>query len=348
MSEEKKDYNINISSATIFKTIIIVLALYFLFLVRDIVAILFAALVLSSAIDPWVDWMQKKKIPRTLGIVFIYGAVLIFVGGIVYLAVPPIIRQLTDLAQNFPHYFEKVISAFSMFKNYAISHNLLDNLKAGINSLSSSLELTAGGVYSTVSGIFGNIFSFILVLVITFYMAAEENALKKIIWSIAPEHHQPYILKLVNRMQIKIGLWLRGQLILSLIIFVLAFSGLSILGVRYALVLALIAGIIEFIPYLGPFLAAIPAIFLALAQSPMLALFVLILFYVIHLVESNIIIPKLMQKFVGLNPIVIIIALLIGFKLAGVVGAVLSIPFTTVISVFLKDIFEKKGEGQNV
>jgi predicted PurR-regulated permease PerM len=149
-------------------------------------------------------------------------------------------------------------------------------------------------------------------------------------------------MQLVNRMQGKIGLWIRGQLILSLIIFSLTFLGLSILGVNYALVLALIAGLTEFVPYLGPTIAAIPAIFLAFTQSPMLALFVLALYYIIQMVENHIIVPKLMQKVVGLNPVISIMVLLVGFKLAGILGAILAIPVVTIASVFLKDLFEKK------
>jgi predicted PurR-regulated permease PerM len=339
---EKKMININISTNTVIKITLFALALYFLYLIREILAIVFVAIILSSAIDPLVDWLQKKKIPRTLSILTIYVLGLLLIGGMLYLILPPIIAQLFDLAENFPRYFDKAISGLSAVKQFAEQHGILDNLKESLTSMAANMQQAIGGLFTTVTGVVGNIFSLILVLVITFYMASEENAVKKIIWSLAPEEHQPYIIQLTNKMQKKIGLWLRGQLILSLIIFVLAFAGLTILGVKYALVISLVAGIAEFIPYLGIFLAAIPAIFFALAQSPMLAIFVLVLYYIIHLVESNIIIPKLMQRVVGLNPIVIILALLIGFKLGGIAGAILAIPLATMISVFLKDVFEKR------
>ena len=141
-------------------------------------------------------------------------------------------------------------------------------------------------------------------------------------------------------MQTKIGLWLRGQVILSFIIFCLTFLCLYILGVRYALVLALLAGLTEYIPYFGPFLGAIPAVFLAFTQSPVLALFVALIYYLIQLVENNIIVPKLMQKVVGLNPIVSIIVILTGYKIAGVLGAILAVPVSTAVGVFLRDLFE--------
>jgi len=339
---DKQTIRINISTVSILKVFAIFIILYILYLIKDILTILFVSLVLASALGPWVDWMQKRKIPRVLGIAIIYLILFGFIITTLSLIIPPIASEVNDLAQNFPQYFERIISGVKVLKNYTIEHGLLDNIKDSLGTISSNLQGAAGSVFSTVTGIFGGIFSFFLVVVITFYMVVEEHAVRKIIWSLAPPKHQPYIMQLVNRMQSKIGLWLRGQLILSLIIFALIYVGLKILGVEYALVLALVAGITEFVPYLGPILAAIPAIFLAFTQSPMLALFVAILYYIVQLTENNIIVPKLMQKVVGLNPIVSIAVLLIGWQLAGVIGMVLSIPVATAISVFTKDVFERR------
>ena len=343
MEINKKSVNINISTSTIIKIILIFLLLYFLYLIKDILAILFVSLILASAVDPWVDWMRNKKIPRSIAILFIYLVVLSVIGSVIYLIIPPIAKEIGEISVNFPQYLEKIISAFSALKEYSSQHGVLNNIQDSLGSVSSNLQKAAGGVFSTISNIFGGIFSFFLILVITFYMVVEEGAIKKLVWSIAPEKHQPYIMQLINRMQKKIGLWLRGQLILSLVIFILTYTGLLILGVEYALVLALIAGLTEFVPYLGPILGAIPAVFLAFAQSPTLAVFVIVLFFVIQQVENNILVPKIMQKTVGLNPIVSISVLMIGFKIAGVVGAILAIPVATAISVFIKDLFENKA-----
>lgn len=346
MEINKKPISINITTFTIIKIILVFLLLYFLYLIKDILAILFVSLILASAVGPWVDWMHRKKLPRSLSILFIYLVILSVVGSVIYLIIPPIAQEIGEISVNFPKYLEKIISTFSALKEYSAQHGILDSIKDSLGSVSSNLQKAAGGVFSTISSIFGGIFSFFLILVITFYMVVEESAVKKLVWSIAPEKHQPYIMQLINRMQKKIGLWLRGQLILSLVIFVLTYTGLSILGVEYALVLALIAGLTEFVPYLGPILGAIPAVFLAFTQSPTLALFVAGLYYIIQLVENNILVPKIMQKAVGLNPIVSISVLLIGFKVAGVVGAILSIPVATAISVFVQDLFDSKARAE--
>ena len=343
MDSDKRSIYVNITAFGIFKIILILILFYVLFIVRDVLAVLFVSLILASALDPWIDWMQSKKIPRVMGVIIIYLLIFLAISSTVYLLVPPMVEQIKELGENLPKYSDKLLSGVSFLKSYSVEHGFSDNIKDSVGTINSSFQNAAGGVFNTIGSLFGSILSFFLVLVITFYMSVEQNAVKKIVWSVAPEKHQLYIMQLIYRMQKKIGLWLRGQLILSFIIFILVFIVLSILGVKYALVLAMLAGLTEFVPYLGPILAAIPAIFLAFAEDPMLAVVVAVMYYIIQLVENHIIVPKLMQKVVGLNPVIIIAVLLMGFKIAGVPGAILSIPVATAGAVFIKDIVDKKN-----
>ncbi len=340
--EHEKPISINITLGTLFKAVLVVLLLYFLYLTRDILLILFVSLILASALDPLVDRLQARKIPRAVSVLFIYLIIFSLIAFILYTIVPPIATEVGDLGQNFPAYLEKVSGSFSALQDFSLKHGIDQNIGSGLDFVNSNLQSAAGGVFTTVSGIFGSIVSFFLVLVLTFYMVVEENAIKKLVWSIAPSEHQTYVMQLINRIQKKIGLWLRGQLILSLFIFFLVYIGLLILKVKYALVLALIAGITEFVPYLGPIIGAIPAVFLALTQSPVLALFVAVFYYVVQWTENNILVPKVMQKTVGLNPLISITVLLIGFQVAGIAGAVLSIPVATAVNIFVGDLFASK------
>jgi len=182
------------------------------------------------------------------------------------------------------------------------------------------------------------------VLIITFYMTLEEDGMKKFVKSIAPLKYQPYLISKVKRVQVKMGMWLRGQLILSLILGVLAYIGLLIIGVDYALVLALLVAVTEFIPYVGPIIGGIPAVFIAFTQSPVKAGIVVVLYVVIQQLENSVISPKVMQKAVGLNPIIIILALLVGGTIGGFAGVILAIPAVTIISVFVEDFFDNKKE----
>ncbi len=344
MSSNKAPIYINITTSGVIKIIFIFILFYFLFIIRDILAILFVSLILSSAINPVVDIMKKKKIPRALGVIFIYLIAFFIVGGVIYLIIPPIIEQASELSQKFP-IFETALTGLETLKKIFLENGALSFLEDNFNSFSPNIQNAASGIFNTVSGIFGAIFSSFLIMVMTFYMTVEESAVKKIIWSIVPKDKQVYVMHLINRMQGKIGLWLRGQLILSLIIFIFTFIGLKILGVEYALILALIAGLTEFVPYLGPIFASIPALFLSFSQGGLIfMIFVGILYYIIQVVENNIIVPKLMQKVVGLNPIIIIAVLMIGLQIGGPIGAILSIPVATALSVFLKDLFDNKNQ----
>jgi len=269
----------------------------------------------------------------------IYLILALVLSSVIYLIIPPIVEEIGELSTNTPYYFEKIASGFTMIKGYADQYS---SLTESLDAIKANLQSSAAGLFATLTNVFGGIVSFFVVLVITFYMVVEEDALKKVVWSIVPMKHQPYVMRLTVRMQKKVGKWLSGQLILCLVVGLMIFLGLSILRVKYALVLALLAGLFEFIPYLGPTMGAIPAIFLAFSQSPMLAVFVAIFYYLVQFTENNILVPKIMQKAVGLNPIVSITVLLMGFKLAGIVGAFISIPVATAINVFLQDIFDNK------
>jgi len=329
---------IDVSSLTLIKILFIIVAVAFLFYVRDIILVVFVSLVLASAFDPWVDWFQKHKIPRAVGLLFIYLVLVFVLGGVVYLIIPPIVIEVNELSSDFPIYWEKISGNISEFRNYSESQGWNQNIQESLETLQSNISGVAGGVFSTVFSFFGGIISFFLILVITFYMTVEEQAMKRLTRAVMPVKYQPYFTHLVNRMQEKIGRWLRGQLILSVLIFGISWIALLLLGVKYALVLALFAGITELIPYLGPFIGAVPAVFIAFTQSPTLAVMVLVVYLIIQFLENHVLVPKVMQKAVGLNPVIIIIAMLIGAKVAGILGIMLAVPVATALSVLASDI----------
>lgn len=342
---EKSSTVINISTLTFIKLLVIFLIIAFLYLIKEVIALIFVSLVLASAFDPWVDWFHKRKIPRGLSVIVIYIILFVIVSGTIVLIVPPITKEVGQIAKNFPFYYEKVIHGINYFKGVAPA-KVGNELQQGLTSLSTSLPGAITDIFSTIISIFGGIISFFMVLVITFYFTVEEEGLKNFVRAVSPSKIQPYINQLMFRIQRKMGLWLRGQMILSLIIFALVFIGLSIMGVQYALFLALIAGIMEVIPFLGPVLAAIPAVFFGFLQSPLTGLLVIALYVVIQQLENNIIVPKVMSKSVDLNPLVVILAILVGAKLGGVIGALLSVPVATAISVFARDFLEKKSDNE--
>lgn len=340
----QKSKMINISTWSVVKVALVILVLYFLYLIKSILIILFISVILSSLIDPLADWFTKKRIPRSLAVISIYLVLLAIIVGIAILLIPPIIEQVKNLVSNFPAYWDKLAALLVSLKQFSVEYGFLDNIKNSLTSMQGNL---AGGIFTTINGFFNGVVAFFAVIFITFYLVIEEDSIKKVLRSITPTKHHLYLGDLISRMRDKLGLWLRGQMILSLIVGALSYIGLTILGVEYALILAILAGVAETVPYLGPILSAIPAIFIALTQSPLLALLVLILYFVIQQLENNLLVPKVMQKTVGLNPIISIVALLIGAQVGGIIGVILAIPVAIVVTVFIQDFFKEKNEANN-
>jgi len=336
LSDPKDSITIHISSLSIIKILAVLLVIGFVYIVWDIIVLLFVSLIFAATMGPLIDWLERKKIPRGLGIVLIYLVLTLILALVVILIIPPITGQIDQLAASFPIYYDKFLQIFG---NLKLETDISGTLQQSLQSVGQTLSSYTGSVVNTLSGIFGGLATFFLVLVLTFYFTVKKDGLKHFIRSVTPEKHQKYVVNMFIRIQDKLGLWLRGQLLLSLIIFLVTWVGLMILGVEYSLVLALIAGITEVIPYIGPIIGAVPAVILAFLQSPLRAFLVLILYLVIQQLEGNIIVPKVMQRTVGLNPIVVIVVILLGAKLAGVLGALLSIPVAVSTMVVARDWF---------
>lgn len=337
-----------ISYVSIIRVLVVFVAVYFIYLIRDALALLFVSVIFAAAVDPWVDWLQKRKFPRAVSILMIYAILLAIFSLVIFMMIPPMTEQIGQVVTNFPSYYEKISVGIHQLQDKTLEGSTAagnDSVVSTLETLSLTLAQTTKSIFVTITSIFGGLFSLLIVLVITFYLTVEEDALKKFIKYIVPPKHRTYTMDLIERMQIKIGLWLRGQLLLSVIVGVLTYIGLSILGVKYALLLAIIAGVLEIIPYLGPWLAAIPAVLVSFSDSFVKVVLVVILYIIIQQLENNLIVPKLMQKMVGLNPIIVIMAILVGAKLGGVVGGLLGVPVAAAISVYLYDIIKDHKGG---
>ena len=340
----KKQVTLNTSSIVIIKIVLVLLGLVFLYFVRDGVLILLTAIVIAAALNPTVSWLRKKHIPRSLSVLLIYAILLDIIVLSIYLLIPPIAAQVKDLANQFPNLYEQLVQKGLKLKVFSAREDLLNNIQKMIVSFGENIVGATHSIFGTLGVIFGSFISAFIVLVLSFYLTVQENALKNFIRTVTPVRRQKYIIGLVDRIQHKIGRWLSGQVILCIVVGLLIFLGLTFLGVKYSLVLGLFAGLTEIIPYVGPVLGAVPAVFLAFTQSPILALFIIILFFVVQQLENHLLVPKVMQKTIGLNPIVVILALLAGGKLAGILGMMLAVPVAIVVTVFVEGYIEIKNK----
>ncbi|MBI4215486.1 MAG: AI-2E family transporter [Parcubacteria group bacterium] len=334
---------IHISTASIVKILVVLLSLWLLYQIKEIILILFAALILSAVLDPVVKWMVSKKIPKIAGLIGVYLLVVIFIGVMGSILIPSVIEQVKDMSGQIPANISRLASegggwAIS-FGGVEVAKRISDALQAIEKSL---VEWTTTGLLPALFSIFGGILGVILVFVLSFYLLVQEDALKNAVKMIVPVQYQPSLVQFYKKVQEKIGLWSRGYLILALIVWFLSYLTLLVLNVKYALVLSLIMPITEIIPMSGPLIGMVVIVPLVFLQSPIQGLLALIILQIINLTESNILVPAVMQKAIGLNPVLIILSILVGVKLAGLVGAVLAIPGLIVASVLINQIFAPK------
>lgn len=329
---------VNISSVTILKILAILLSLWFLYGIRDIILLFIISVIISSAIDPLADYLHKRKVPRGLSVLIVYLLFLGIVAMVISLLIPPITEQFRAISQNdfYNNFVSRAGGLQEKLHQLGIDQTVTENVQKFASSISDSL-------FGLTRNIFTGFLSVITVLAISFYLTAEENGMKNFVKHLIPFKSQAYATQLVDKIQRKMGHWVLGQLILSVVIFAITYAGLLILNVDYALVLALIAGLLEIVPYIGPIISVIPAAFFAFIQDPPLALAVIILYIIIQQLENHLLVPMIMSRSVGLNPILVILGVLVGSSLGGWVGAIIAIPLLSGIQIFIYDIMNSES-----
>lgn len=329
---------IEISTATIFKVIAVILGLVLVYLVKNVLVMLFLAIIIAAAADMPIDWLVKHKVRRGFAVAIVYILAILIFASIIYLIIPPLAEQIKNLAVNLPDYLFELENRLAGAGTFFSDQNLQDLL----SGLADKLSASAGDIIAATINIFGGIMSAFIVLVISIYLAAREQGVKKFVLNFfAPSQHD-YVASLVDRILYKLGAWLRGQIVLMAVIGLMVFIGLSLLRVKFALTLALVAALFEIFPIIGPIIAAVPAIIFALLQSPGLAILTAAMYYVVQELEKYLVVPLVMKKAVGLSSISILIAVVIGAELYGIIGALLAIPVAAMISIGFNDLMERR------
>lgn len=337
MASESKTI-IEISPKTMFWALGIGVLAIFVYMVRDIVGILIFAIIIASALEPLLAYGENKKVPRLLSLILLYVLFFVFFAAVIYIILPLLFDQFGDFTKNYPTYFGKLEEAAG---NIAFLPGLSANLHDLINQLSEQIP-SFTSLFSYVSSIFGGIVSFVVVLVVSFYLALSKGALDDFLRSVMPPQFEAYAHGLWIRAQKKMGRWLQAQILLSLIMALVVGIGLWILGVNYAFLIAIIVGIFEIVPFVGPIAAGAVATLLALSQSPILGIWTLIFIIAVQQLENHILVPLLIKKLVGLNPVAVILAILIGAKLGGILGILLAVPLAAVVDEFFEDLAKRK------
>lgn len=311
---------IEISHRTIIFTVVLLLALWVLFQIRDILFLIFIAFILMTALRPLVDWLSWVRVPRIIAILLIYGLVFGFFGVSLAGTIPTLVIQSTKFTQELPTFLTKVLPYW--------------NIDAG--SLSQQIAPISENILKLTVGIFSNVITTLTVLVFTFYFLLERKKLEAMLVNLMGEEAGERVLFTLKEVESRLGTWVNGQILLMALVGISVYFGLTLLHIDFALPLAIIAGVLEIVPMIGPIVSAIPAVLVALTMSPFLALSVVALYFIIQQVENNILVPLVLKKSVGLSPIITIFALMVGGRLAGIVGAVLAVPIVLVLQVVIR------------
>ncbi len=341
--KESENKKLSITTGSWVRAVLVILAVVALFILRDLVLVILVSIVIASAIEPAALWAKRFSLPRLPTILTVYVFVGVICAGLFYFLFLPLLGELSTFIGAFPEY-SKNLTTDSTFLNLfgSVSEALpAQGIANNINSLVSSLST---GVFSSATFFFGGIFSFILIVILSFYLAVQEDGVGKFLRVVTSSKQEKYIMDLWDRSKKKIGLWMQGQVLLAAIIMVLVYLGLLLVKVDHPLLLAVAAGMFEIIPVFGPILAAIPAILIAFVGGGMsTALMVAGLFIIIQQFENQLIYPLVVKKVVGVPPMVSILALLIGGQLAGFLGILISVPVAAVFMELLNDMEKEKA-----
>lgn len=335
--------NISITTGTIIRAVLLLLAVWLLFVLKELVLVLITAIVISSAIEPGVERLRKLGLSRVFSVLTLYILLFVLLFSIFYFFVPTLFADLAVFLSSLPAYLETLnrVSAFDEFARIlgTTSPDLSQiDLMASVRGAAEATGVFSNA-FTAIASVFGGVLSFILIVVFSFYFAVIETSVDDFLEIVSPRKYQAYVLGLWRRSRHKIGLWMQGQLLLAVIVGVLIYLGLSILGVPHALLLAVIAALFEIIPVFGPTLAAVPAVGIAFVDGGVtLGLLTIALYLIAQQFENHLIYPLVVTRVVGVPPLLVILALLVGAQLAGFLGILLSVPIAATIQEFAKDI----------
>ncbi len=307
-------------------TLFVIGAIWFVYQIRDIVFVFFISLLIMVVLNPIVKKLSRLKVPRAISVLVVY--LLFFALIIVSLAgiLPPLVEQTGNFASHFPTYIKNI------------------NIPSAINDqISSQVLLRVGDLPSVVVGfgvgLISNFLTLLTVLTFAFYLLMARNKLEHTLTEFLGEKKANMVEGFLDELEIKISGWVRGEFILMFTVGVFNYIGLTLLNIPFALPIAIFAGLLEIVPYVGPIFGAVPGLLIGFGISPVMGLATAALAFLVQQVENYVLAPKIMEKSVGVSPVVTLLSLAIGFKIAGIVGVLISIPIVIMLQVLAKRHF---------
>jgi predicted PurR-regulated permease PerM len=346
----KETSHISISTGTLVRIFTSIAVFIGLFYVSDFILALLVAVVLASAVEMPVRVFGKWGIPRSVSVIGIFILLLLVVGLVVFVFIPPIADDVALFIKTLPKILDsiRIFGSDMGFKDLSLSiADLSRDISRGeILSILRTAFFGSSGLFASTKLVLGTVVNLVLTFVLAFYLALEEHGVQKFLRIVVPQHQEEYVTDLWARAQRKIGLWMQGQLLLSLLVSLLVYIPMLILDMPYSTLLALLAFVGELIPMVGLTLATVPALFLAWMHGGTSLLGVVALIYfIIAQLENHVFYPKVMNKMIGVPSVVVIIAIVIGAKLAGIWGVLLAMPAASILMELADDVDKRRNHG---
>src|SRR3989344_3394025 len=337
-----KEQTLDVSWETIIKVFIAGFVFYILFLARDILVWFFFALIISLLVEPAIHFLRKFRVPKILAVTLIYVSIFGLLGLIIYLVAPIFIFEIKQLSQNITEYVEKLNPVFQ-----SLGLDITGNFEDLTSGLIYLLQESSKSVIKAISVFFGGITSTILIFVLAFYISLEDRGPEKFLSLLVPKKYEYYLINLFEKAQYKVSGWFGARVLACIFVGLTSFIIFFLLGIKYAFILALVSGVLNFVPYVGPLVTGIIAVvFVGVSNSWLMAVYVVIALYAIQALENNIVTPLLMKKILDLPPVLVLLSLLVGGTIFGVLGMIFVVPVFGIVYEFLKEFLEKRKEEE--
>ncbi len=296
--------------------------------VKMVVAAIFIALTICLALDPFVARLKRWRVPRPVGVFLVFFLFLLAIGSLLAYGFTPLVSQTGKFIVNLPQFLGPLLTRLGPLP-FAVE--LQQQLVSQATLLSANVLAIAGAIVS-------NILFLITVLFLTFYLLLDWENLKSRFAEMLNPRSRIRVQRILEAMEHQLGGWLRGELVLMVVVGVMVYLGLFALGVDYVLPLAVIAGILEIVPIIGPILSAVPALLVGFGTSFWLGVWIAVLYIIVQQLENNLIVPNVMGKATGFSPLLTLLVLFVGGQLFGIGGAILALPAALFLSILAKDL----------
>ncbi len=331
--------NLDISWTAIIKVAIGIICFYVLYTIKDVLVWFIFALIISIALNPIIDFFQRRKIPRIFAVIFVYFAIFGIFVILIWMTIPLFTTEIHQFLEVFPAYFERISPPLR-----GLGLEAFNNVETFMQSLEKTLSAMSDNIFNFLFAIFGGVFSTIFVITTSIFLSADEKMIDKTLILIFPKRYENSAINIWKKSQKKVAGWFLARILVCVFVGLATYIALLIFNVKYPFTLGLFAGVFNFVPYVGPLLTGI-LLFLVIFPTEMLkAIFVLIVFIIIQQIDGNILSPVLMKRMINLSPILVIFALVVGAKLWGFLGSLLVVPLAGILFEFIREFLEKRKE----